>query len=287
MTQILQEAVSKFQPERKIRGIEPVGGGSINQCARILTNDGDLFAKWNARRRFPGMFEAEQRGLEILAVQSSFRIPVVFGVHHTETDSVLLMEFLTSGPQPAGFWEVFGRLLAEMHRQSSNSMGLDHHNYIGSLNQLNTAANDWNTFFVQQRLRPQLASAVRSGLLSRKDEALFDRLSVHLDDFFPAEPPALLHGDLWSGNYLCTAQGQASIFDPAVYFGHRLMDIGMTKLFGGFGERMYQAYHASYPLNGNWEEGIEVANLYPLLVHVNLFGASYVSQVRSILLRYA
>ena len=115
----------------------------------------------------------------------------------------------------------------------------------------------------------------------------FERLFHQLDTLFPTEPPALLHGDLWSGNFLCDEKSRPVLIDPAVYYGHREMDLAMTKLFGGFDAELYKAYHAEWPLEQGWEERLELYNLYPLLVHVNLFGGAYVQQVETILKRYA
>jgi len=103
---------------------------------------------------------------------------------------------------------------------------------------------------------------------------------------FPEEPPALLHGDLWSGNFKITTEGEATIFDPAVYYGHREMDIGMTLLFGGFDQRFYEAYHEIYPLEKDWKQRIPLTQLYPLLVHALLFGGHYVESVRRIMKNY-
>jgi protein-ribulosamine 3-kinase len=114
----------------------------------------------------------------------------------------------------------------------------------------------------------------------------FERLFHRLDTLFPTEPPALLHGDLWSGNFLCDTQGRPVLIDPAVYYGHREMDLAMTRLFGGSDAALYAAYTDEWPLERGWEERVDLCNLYPLLVHVNLFGGSYITQVEAVLRRY-
>lgn len=264
----------------------PVSGGDINQAFKVQVGAASFFAKVNSASRFPGMFDAEAEGLKLLAT-SSFRIPEVLGVYEAEGQSVLLLEWIESGPKTDAFWESFGKRLAAMHRISSNDFGLQNDNYIGSLPQYNSEKSTWNDFFITQRIEPQLKLAFDKNLLSSKDRLLFDSLFHRLGDFFENEPPALLHGDLWSGNLMCSKTSEPVLIDPAVYFGHRLMDIGMTRLFGGFDPVFYETYHTEYPLPENWLETTDVANLYPLLVHVNLFGSSYVSQVQSIISRYS
>lgn len=270
----------------EVERVQAVGGGSINRCYRVDAGSETYFVKENSHSLFPGMFEAEMKGLKLLRQHASFHIPCTFGVAGTGDQRFLVMEYLSPGAPASDFWEVFGQNLALMHKVNSPHFGLDHHNYIGSLQQQNTFCDTWNTFFAEQRIMPQMRQAREQHLLETADVQAFERLFGRLDEFFGAEPPSLLHGDLWSGNFVIDNSGLPALIDPAVYYGHRLMDIGMSRLFGGFDNSMYESYHRHYPLPANWQEAIEVCNLYPLLVHLNLFGESYVSQVRSILNRY-
>lgn len=263
-----------------------VSGGEINQSYKVSTGSEVFFAKVNAASRFPLMFEEEVLSLGLLA-KSSFRIPEVHGVHKAEGQSVLLLEWIESGQKSPLFWEDFGRRLAAMHKLTNKYFGLKADNYIGSLPQSNEPNDNWNDFFVSQRIEPHMKLASDSGLLDSKDKRMFQNLFHQLDYFFENEPPALLHGDLWSGNLMCSSSNEPVLIDPAVYYGHRLMDLGMTRLFGGFDPLGYESYHSEYPLPLNWQEAADIANLYPLLVHVNLFGSSYVSQVRSVISRYS
>ncbi len=138
-----------------------------------------------------------------------------------------------------------------------------------------------------QRLLPQIMLASDNGLLPERPKKQFEELFKRVSDFFPKEKASLLHGDLWRGNYMTRKDGQPVVFDPAVYYGHRYMDLGMTKLFGGFPESFYYYYNEAFPLHWDWNYGAEVANLYPLMVHLNMFGASYFSRVNKILERFA
>lgn len=271
----------------EVRSVSSISGGSINQCFRLATSQGDFFAKVNHANRFPKMFEAEQKGLELLKRGSSFRIPEVFGIGVDGDYSVLVMEHLNRGPAPESSLVAFGRTLAAMHQVTADTFGLDHDNYIGSLDQANTQHDDWASFYVEMRLQPLLGQAIQRGLLDQQDVPKVETMMTTIKRYFPLEAPSLLHGDLWSGNYFFTQDGHPSIFDPAVYYGHRYMDLGMMQLFGGFDDLVFEAYNEVYPLPENWRVGTELANLYPVLVHVVLFGSGDVSQAKSILQKFA
>jgi fructosamine-3-kinase len=266
--------------------VTPVGGGCINDCYRVDTPAGPFFAKVNSASRYPGMFESEARGLRLLSV-GAIRVPRVLGHASEGGRSLLVLEFLEGGSPASGFWESFGQGLAALHRHSAPRFGLDHDNYIGSLPQRNRQSDEWTEFFVTERLEAQLRLSRDGGRADKELGRAFEGLYAHLGDFFPEESPALLHGDLWSGNFLVARDGRPSIVDPAVYYGHRYMDLGMTLLFGGFSPAFYEAYATAWPLEKNWREGAEIANLYPLLVHLNLFGSGYLGSIWSTLRRFA
>ena len=166
------------------------------------------------------------------------------------------------------------------------SFGLDHDNYIGSLPQSNHQHTSWVEFFIEERLEKQIALAKNSGALNNSTIQQFNNLFKRLKEIIPEEKPSLLHGDLWNGNYMLAADGCACLIDAAVYYDHREMDLAMTRLFGGFPEEFYESYHETFPLSSGFEERVDIHNLYPLLVHVNLFGGSYISQVKSVLSRF-
>jgi len=270
----------------RLVGEYPVGGGSINDCYRLETNVGLFFVKVNSADRFPSMFAAEADGLKRLAATSAMRVPAVIALGEEQGTSYLLMEHAEGGLKSAAFWKAFGRQLAALHRNTGSVFGLEHDNYIGSLKQVNSPASDWPTFFIHQRLEPQLKMARDARRVEAGVSFRFERLFAKLDRLFPKEPPAMLHGDLWSGNFLCDANAQPVLIDPAVYYGHREMDIAMTRLFGGFDDAFHAAYNDAWPMERGWEERIDLCNLYPLLVHVNLFGGGYVAQVEAVLRRF-
>ncbi len=265
-----------------IKNVKSVGGGSINDAAGFETSEGKYFIKWNTASRFPGMFEAEEKGLHILRECSGFIVPKVFFRGEADNISYLLMEFIEHAPV---YWRDAGLILANMHgykRWKNDSFGLEHDNFIGSLKQSNRMHDTWSSFFTNERILPQMKLAIDGRRLLSADLIASENFCKRIDDIFPNEKPSLLHGDLWSGNFMFAENGPV-LFDPAVYWGHREMDIAMTKLFGGFDTEFYTGYNEDYPLEKNWEQRIDYCNLYPLLVHVNLFGGSYVNDVRRIL----
>lgn len=272
---------SRFDSLVNIDQIFPVSGGSINYTFRLKTTKGNFFIKWNDSRLYPLMLEAEAEGLTILRQAKSIEIPEVLLVHTDEKYSFILLEWIESGKRKNNFFEDFGFKLSHLHSHTQENFGLDKNNYIGSLRQNNHFHSSWSDFFILERLEPQLKSAhpVLDSLVLKK----FNNLFKKLPELFPGEKPALLHGDLWNGNYLTGKTGEACLIDPAVYYGHREMDIAMTRLFGGFDSDFYESYNTHFPLEKGWQERMDICNLYPLLLHVNLFGSGYTNQVKSIL----
>lgn len=284
--EILSFLTARYGQQLSIEKLTPVSGGDINEAWKVSTDMGDFFLKLNHAGRFPKMFEKEARGLKILEESGAVNVPEAIHFGEMDEDSFLLMHFVEPAPRKEDFWEDFGSSLARLHRNSGESFGLDHDNYIGSLYQYNRKHDNWNDFFVEERLERQLKLARDASSLGRQDVTYFERLYKKIPEIFPEEPPALLHGDLWGGNFIVGNDGLACIIDPAVYYGHREMDIGMSRLFGGFSAAFYRAYNDEYPMEKNWEDRIEICNLYPLMVHVNLFGGGYVDSVRRIIRRF-
>lgn len=269
----------------EIKGTRNLSGGCIHEVLKLETSAGDFCVKLN-RPNYLNMFEAEARGLELLRETRAIKIPKVFDCGQTNDASWLLMEYLPP-ERPAGdFFATFGRQLAGLHQHSGESYGLNYDNYIGSLPQDNSVAQTWPGFFAERRLRPQFRLAFDAGLLDKNDEQALKSLIQKFPELFPKEPPSLLHGDLWNGNFLCTTGNTPALIDPAVYYGRREMDLAFSRLFGGFGPAFYAAYDEAYPLAPAAEERVDICNLYPLLVHVNLFGGSYAAQVKNILGRF-
>jgi len=252
--------------------LREISGGDINDAYRARLGDGrDVFVK--ARHDPPpGMFAAEAAGLDWLR-PGPLRVPRVLAF----ADGFLALEWLelASRPDPARL----GRGLAGLHRLGAPSFGLDRASYLATIAQDGTPEPDWPTFYVERRLRPVMRRAKLG-----QDRAL-DALLARRDRFGPAEPPARLHGDLWWGNVAATA-GEPVIFDPAVYGGHREIDLAMLALFRGLPDALIAAYGEVHPLADGWRDRIELHQLYPLAAHACLFGGGYAAQVVRALRRF-
>jgi len=262
-----------------VRAGRAVSGGDINQAEELTLADGRVvFAKTN-RHADPAMFPAEARGLDWLAQARTLRVPRVLAVSGQEP-CFLVLERIQSGRRRPDFDEVLGRGLAALHRSGAAQFGLDHDNFIGRLPQSNQPAPTWAEFYRSRRIQPQLRLAAEAGLASPRMLRGGERLLAAMEELVgPPEPPARLHGDLWGGNLLVDEAGDPCLIDPAVQGGHRELDLGMMRLFGGFGARVFDAYDEAFPLPDGHEERVPLYQLYYLLVHVNLFGGSYVSSV--------
>lgn len=267
-----------------ISQVKVVRGGDINQGGQLVLENGEIFfIKWNLNSD-ASMFEKEAKGLKILSeADSEIVIPKV----HLYGNTFLIMEWIEKRTENSGASFNFGRQLARLHKNSSDHFGLDHDNFIGKLHQSNHKHSTWADFFAIERLEPQIQQAIESGKIERSLFKTVQKVYSKLGRIFPQEEPALLHGDLWSGNYMHVRASKTAIFDPAVYYGHREMDIGMTRLFGGFSEEFYKGYEDEYPLGQGFEERVKLCNLYPILVHANLFGGSYSRQAEQIIQHYA
>jgi len=288
----LERALEQALGESVIEG-RRLGGGDINDAYEVrLASGRSVFVKTNAPD-LAGMFEAEARGLGWLAEARALRVPEVIAVGGGDGQpAYLALEYLGVGRPQADHDVRLGRGLASLHRFGAPSFGLDHDNYIGRLPQSNRsagtrAARSWPDFYREQRLEAQLRLAERRELASPRMLRGFAKLLEKLEALVgPAEPPARLHGDLWGGNLHTDEVGAPCLIDPAVYGGHREVDLAMMRLFGGFGARVFDAYREAYPLAEGHEDRVLLYQLYPLLVHVNHFGGGYVRSVEGALARY-
>lgn len=275
-----------FGSNLKVEDFKPVGGGCINNGGQLITNKNTFFVKYNDDR-YAGMFETEAKGLQALQKADAIRIPAVYATGSTNDNTIfIVLEWIETGIKRRDFWDTFGEQLAQMHKVSNTTFGLDFHNYIGSLPQYNKQHTDWPAFFQEERIEKQIAIGKQNGKLN--DKVIKDLRSLYpkLDAIFPEEPPALLHGDLWGGNFMVGPEGQPVLIDPAVYYGHREMELAFTTMFGGFSGQFYEAYNHLYPLAKGFNERKALYNLYPVMVHVNLFGGPYLDDLKQIIKQF-
>jgi len=271
----------------EITGFYPVTGGNINRVYRLQTANASYLLKTNNKKWFPNMFKCEATALKIIADTNTVATPTVIAEGEFEENSFLLLEWINATGQPSepGI-ATLGHLLAKLHRYTAPMFGLEQDNYMGSLRQLNTRHQNWGDFFIVQRLQPMVKMATDLNFLNKKDSANFERLYKNIPNLYDVESPSLIHGDLWAGNYLINNNDKPYLIDPAISYSHRECDIAMTTLFGGFSKQFYLAYNESFPLSKGWQHRLDLWNLYPLLVHLNLFGVSYLEQIRDNLAQF-
>lgn len=243
-----------------MRDVQPLSGGMIAEVWAV-----DLGGRRAVVKRTSYDARLETEGLAALG-EAGARVPEVLGVD----DQVLVLEHVRGDED----WAGTGRRLAEVHRRVSDGFGWHQDNVIGPLPQDNTRTEDWPTFYGERRLRPHLDHAALPGdVRSRLEAALAGPLPELLDH---AAAPSLVHGDLWSGNVI----DGTWLIDPAVHHADREFELAFAALFGGIPPAFWDAYLAAWPLDDGWEARRPALQLYHLLVHVALFGSSYVSGVR-------
>jgi len=256
----------------------PVAGGDICTSTRLRLSDGRS-ALVKTRPQAPAdFFAAEARGLGWLAEAGGAAVPEVLAA---EADC-LIIAWVETGRPTVEAAERFGRSLAATHAAGSDGFGAPggsdgRDGYIGTLPLPNRPAGTWPEFFATRRVLPYLKLAVDRGQISSVDAAAVEAVVHRIVDLAgPVEPPARLHGDLWSGNLLWGADGQVRLIDPAAYAGHRESDLAVLALFGcPHQPRVLDAYEEAAPLAEGWEDRIPLHQLYPLLVHACLFGGGY------------
>lgn len=271
-THISQVTGQPFQAEER----RSVSGGCINSGYALSNGQRTYFVKLNQASQL-AMFEAEAAGLEEMVATRTIRVPQPICWGTAGNSAYLVLEWLDLGRSGGSAWSVMGRQLAAMHRATSASgFGWKMNNTIGSTPQPNPWTADWVTFWQEHRIGFQFKLANRRGGHFPQQNRLLDAIPQLLAGHEPQ--PALVHGDLWSGNAAVTHAGDPVIFDPATYYGDREVDIAMTELFGRFPADFYRAYYEAFPLDSGYQQRQVLYNLYHILNHFNLFGGSYASQ---------
>ncbi|NQY07543.1 MAG: fructosamine kinase family protein [Flavobacteriaceae bacterium] len=283
-----KETLVEIQEKTGIRpkSIMSVGGGSISEAFIITTATEKLFLKFHKDVLAYDMFEKEGQGLRVIQETNTIATPKIHFVNQAFQGAYLIMDYIETKPASSKDHALLGSQLAELHHNSISYFGLDHVNFIGPIKQMNTPFDDWTDFYIENRIYPQLELAVQNGFIASEEIMSKEKLKTTCSHYFNEIQPALLHGDLWSGNYIIAKDGTPYLIDPALYYGHSEVDIAMTKLFGGFDTEFYKAYYEIQPQPEHPQAYQDLYQLYYLLVHLNLFGSSYYSGVKRILDRY-
>ncbi len=262
-----------------------IAAGNHNQGIHLESTEGAFFLKLNFDHE-RDILKKEANGLKILKKSTFLKVPDTFGSGRIGDYNYLLSEFIPTGRYQLEYWENLGIGLAHLHLTDADEFGFREDNYIASIHQKNSPCANWLDFFIEQRLEPLIGKAYFDKLIPLDFLKRFQEIYPKIESIFPDEKPALLHGDLWSGNVLSSNSGEPCLIDPAVYYGHREMDLAFSKLFGGFDSLFYESYESVFPLEAGFESRMGVYNLYPLLVHLNLFGIAYLPGIEKIVNRF-
>jgi fructosamine-3-kinase len=250
-------------------------GGSINSSFSFGHQGKKYFVKVNNAEQFPEMMKVEARGLSFLADRGSgaFGVPSVRHQGIIDNWQYLIMDFIDRGGAVDHF--AFAKALHQLHSSECSYFGLDYDNYIGSIIQPNDEYSDASGYYIASRLEPQLELAKNNGFIFEKSAELLETVEVVLSGMRSAP----IHGDLWSGNSFFDKNGLPVLIDPAVSFGIAEMDLAMMKLFGGYDQAIFEIYEQLNPDVKGWSDRLPIFQLYYLLVHLNIFGRSYLNQV--------
>jgi protein-ribulosamine 3-kinase len=272
----------------RLHSTRPVSGGCINHSVKISSSVGDFFLKWNASGPVD-LFLKEAEGLEEMRSVDNPHLVIPKVIWSKETDEwpgLLLMEYLQPTNTTSGFDEQLGRGIALLHRKTATAYGFHHSNYCGTTIQDNKWSDNWPEFFAQQRIWALVKQISASRGIPTSEQKIYEDLVDRMPQLLAHQTvQSLIHGDLWSGNYMYTAAGPALI-DPACYYADREMELGMMQLFGGFSPTVWKAYQDEFPLQEAWQERVPLYQLYHILNHRLLFGGSYGRQALEIAKRF-
>ncbi len=265
--------------------IRPLHGGDINQVFDVETSQGNYCIKVSEKVEDAAVFSTEKKSLNFLSDRAGVNVPQLYQTGVFEGYSFLMMTFIPQdSKEPSNsYWSYLANQVLQLHAVHADQFGLNFPTYIGPFEQDNSWKSIWTDFYIENRLEAQIKLAFDKKVLSSGLLKNFELFYKELPNLFPIEKPSLLHGDLWNGNVIKSADYRSFFIDPAIYFGHREMDLAMMKLFGGFDIVFYESYNDKMPLEKGWEDRIGYGQLYPLLVHLNLFGSSYLSSVEKII----
>lgn len=270
----------------EIIAVHPITDGLNHHVTQLITQKGNWLLKYSTDHNSLQLLEKELHALQYITQTNTISIPRI--IHHDSYQNIsyLLLEYIERGAPDDNFWKNFAQKLAALHSNQSALFGWHEDNYIGSLKQCNKKHKRWSDFFTEERILPQIKLARDHHIFDYYIIKQFEKMFPFFKDIFPQYNPSLIHGDLWHGNFICSFDKTPYLIDPAIYYGHPEVDIAMTTLFGNFHPLFYHHYSKSYNLMPGWKNRIDIYNLYPLLVHVNLFGGHYITTIKNIVRRF-
>ncbi|ADX66754.1 fructosamine kinase family protein [Weeksella virosa] len=281
MNEVLKKvALSKL----KFDEATPIKGGDINDAFRLECDGKPFFLKLNVADSLPELFRKEADNLNFLSHIDQLILPNVidYGVSQ-DNFQFLILEWLEKKTPTEKSWIHLANNMAKLHRTHQENFGWTEDTYCAIVLQPNISSTQWEEFFSENRILPMAKLLRDKNLIGRRESQQLDKYCKQINSFFPIEQPSLLHGDFWSGNILPIDYDQIALIDPSSYFGHREIDMAMSKLFGGFDQQFYHSYQEIYPLEETWQERLPYTQLYPLMLHALLFEGYYLDEVQSIL----
>ncbi|TPR23955.1 fructosamine kinase family protein [Apilactobacillus timberlakei] len=270
-------------PFNKIEQLTPVSGGDINDSYSLLADNKKYFMKVQPNRG-KKFFEHEAQGIHLLS--KATRVPHIIQYGQIEEDGFLIQDWINV--KNNGNQYELGKMVANVHKIHNSKFGLDNDFDLGKIPKNNKWNNSWTDFYIEQRLNPLVNMAQKNGLWNDYRQKGYEKLKNNfISDFNERDIiPSLLHGDLWSGNFMFNEKGLPLLIDPDVFYGDREMDIGITTVFGGFNEQFYQGYNEAYPLEQGWQQRLIYYQFYYLMAHLNMFGETYGFAVDNILNKF-
>ncbi len=269
----------------EIISVRHIKGGEFHDAFRVELADGrHVFAKTD-RANTADHLVVEAAGLDWLRSARAVPVPEVLAVNKSEP-GFLILEWIDEGRGSAEGDENLGRALARLHTSGAPGFGRQDGRPTGHLELPNVMCRSWPEFYAHRRLQPLAKLAFDAGALPRKAIVGIERLANRIDILVgPKEPPARLHGDLWSGNRMIDAAGRSWLVSPKAFGGDREFDLAMMRLFGGFSDACFGAYDELFPLADGWRRRLPLYQLAPLISHAISSGGHYVGRVEQALLQ--
>jgi len=273
-----------FGKEVEIEEFSIVASGVVNTGVKVIGSEGTYFIKLNELEN-ANFFESEAADLK--RIKTKVSVPEILGFGRNSGFNYLITEYIEEGDLTPTSNRMAGAQLAALHQLSSPQFGLEYSNYMASISQDNTWKTDGINFLIQNRILPMVGNCLMEEKISIELYRKIEKLCSRLGKIIPEESPALLHGDLWSGNLMADRKGNPKFIDPACYYGLRESELAFTYLFGGFEPEFYESYLEVFPLEPGFGQRVSVYHIHPLLVHVYLFGSGYIEGIERILKRFS